>query len=271
MHAFIHGSQRTTSGIFFVSTTWVLGIGLWWSGVASSTLIPWTTSPAPTFLGEWTGSLIGNQGLPINWGWLTREPQGSVVSVSPALGLQVHFHQATPWFSTALPPPFFNRWCIPRSSSCSPVLLYQHLPFPALAPNFHYCTQHLFLAAKRQAQGSPYSKLNSLSLPPLPNTATLPIPFQALPVLYLPVAWVKKTLDSSMTSHFQSPHLTYSKPLSIQNTNSYYLYSYNEISPINSFLNYIKPTHNHSFVLNSPRVSYVTLSKRSSPYGLYFP
>lgn len=215
----------------------LLGIELGWSGMASSTLKPWTTSPTPTLLGELIGSLIGNRGLPINWGWLTSEPQGSAVPVSPVWDYKRTYTKLSR-FSPALPPSSFSRWweaadVLLRSSSCSPVLFYQHWPFPASAPNLHYSSQHLFLAAKRQLKVHhtqiwiPYLYHLSQAQP------LCPTPFQVLPILY-PVAWAKKTLDSSMTSHFQSPHLTYNKPLSIQNTNSYNLYSHNEISPINS-------------------------------------
>lgn len=117
-----------------------------------ASLGPWTTSPTPTFFGEWTGSLIGKGSLSISLGWLASEPQGFAVSASPALGLLMHLHQA-------LLSPSFSRWweavdVLPRSSSCSPLLLYQHSPFPATALNSHDCTQHLFLAAKGQLKVS---------------------------------------------------------------------------------------------------------------------
>lgn len=191
----MHGSQRTTSGIFSVSITWVLGIGLWWSGMAAKPLyLPdWNHLPNPNIFKIRQVSLVGNWGLPISLGWPASEPWGSAVSASAAL----HFSIKLPLcslqlFSHTLPADYSSQctdltmYLSPRSTACSPVLLYQHSSLPASTLNPHFCTQPLFLVAKT-AQDSLPSELNSVSLHLSQIQPRRPMLMRYL----LPVAWIK--------------------------------------------------------------------------------
>lgn len=271
----MHGSQRTTSGIFSVSIIWVLGIGLWWSGMAAKPLyLPdWNHLPNPNIFKIRQVSLVGNWGLPISLGWPASEPWGSAVSASAALHFSIKLLLCSlQLFSHTLPADYsfqytdLTMYLSPRSTACSPVLLYQHSSLPASTLNSHFCTQPPFLDAKRQLKTHyPQNLIPYLYTSPKYSHVALCwcyIFFQLLG---------SKTLASSTISPFQSPHMRYKPAISIQNTNSYNLCSYNEISPINSFLIKLSQFTIISHKPNSLRVSHFTLSKRPCPYGLYFP
>lgn len=179
--------QATTLGIFSVSTTWVLGIGLWWSGGAASTLVPLNYLPTLTLLGECTGSLTGNRNLPTSLGWLASEPQGSAVSASPALGLQVHFQQAAPRFSTALLPPSFSRWR--KAVVYYPDLVHAPLfSFINTIPSSHPKHPLLDPTSWLLQDSSRFTTLKTQFLISTTSPKHNSAQFQGLPILYLPVA-----------------------------------------------------------------------------------